>query len=92
MVVSHFYLSRLPHKGLIIELGSVQEMLGHKSSKTTEIYTHVSERNIAAIRSPLDEIMAVRKEEGKESDRVGFANLSSDNPPEVRDSRTKVPR
>jgi len=28
-----------------------------ESSKTTEIYTHVSEKDIARIRSPLDTIM-----------------------------------
>jgi len=28
--------------------------LGHKSSKTTEIYTHVSNKDIGNIRSPLD--------------------------------------
>ena len=62
------------------------------NSKKPELYTHVSRRNIATTRSPLDEIMAVRKEEGEESDRVEFANLSSGNPPEERDSRTKVRR
>ena len=67
-------------------------MLGHKSSKTTEIYTHVSERNIAAIRSPLDEIMVVRRAEGRESDRVELANSSSDIPPAETDSRTKIQR
>jgi len=35
----------------------IQELLGHKSSKTTEIYTYVSEKDIARIRSPLDTIM-----------------------------------
>jgi len=31
--------------------------LGHKSSKTTEVYTHVSTKNLSAIRSPLDSIL-----------------------------------
>jgi len=59
------------------------------NSKKPELYTHVNKRNIATIRSPLDEIMAVRKEEGEGLDRVEFANLSSDNPSKERDSRTK---
>jgi integrase/recombinase XerD len=35
---------------------SIQELLGHKSSKTTEIYTHVSNSSIRSIKSPLDSI------------------------------------
>jgi len=33
-----------------------QEILGHKSSKTTEIYTHVSNKDIGKIKSPLDNL------------------------------------
>ncbi|WP_081810273.1 tyrosine-type recombinase/integrase [Candidatus Methanoperedens nitratireducens] len=37
-----------------IDLLYIQEVLGHKSSKTTEIYTYVSNRDIVKIKSPLD--------------------------------------
>lgn len=34
----------------------IQELVGHKSSKTTEIYTHVSNRELGKIKSPLDSL------------------------------------
>lgn len=34
----------------------IQELLGHKSSKTTEIYTQVSNKDIGRIKSPLDSV------------------------------------
>ena len=39
------------------DLRYIQELLGHASSKTTEIYTHVTEANISKIKSPLDRLL-----------------------------------
>ena len=38
------------------DLRYIQELLGHSSSKTTEIYTHVTEKKLSNIRSPLDDL------------------------------------
>lgn len=39
------------------DLRYIQELLGHQSSKTTEIYTHVTEKSVANIQSPLDRLI-----------------------------------
>ncbi len=39
-----------------IDLRYIQELLGHKSSKTTEIYIHVNNKDIRGIINPLDSL------------------------------------
>ena len=52
-----------------VDLRYLQELLGHSSSKTTEIYTHVSQKDLGCIQSPADLLTLKGTEKPSEGER-----------------------
>ncbi len=50
----HSYATHLLESGT--DLRHIQEILGHSSSRTTELYTHVSTKSIRNVKSPFDDL------------------------------------
>ena len=50
----HSFATHLLNHGA--NLRQIQQLLGHSNIKTTEIYTYVSNENIASIQSPADKL------------------------------------
>jgi integrase/recombinase XerD len=44
------------------DLRYIQELLGNESSRTTEIYTHVSKKAIDKIKNPMDDFFLIQVE------------------------------
>lgn len=53
-MLRHSFATHLHDSGM--DIRNIQRLLGHSSTKTTEIYTYISKRDIRKLKSPLDDL------------------------------------
>lgn len=68
----HSYATHLIENG--VGLRYVQDLLGHAKPETTMIYTHVAQKDLLQIRSPLDTALAALTKSDKDVPKLPFSD------------------
>lgn len=54
-VLRHSFATHMLENGTNIRI--VQELMGHEDAKTTQVYTHVMNKDLAGVSSPLEKLL-----------------------------------